>query len=99
MSDRVKVLLAAAEERHRRYSRRAALLEWLYLALFASIAALLFFGGAVYLLYGYDHRPFLAAGAALWTVGYVAYVLHVIYDVKAAEAARQVCELKCILEQ
>jgi hypothetical protein len=96
LSDRVKVLLAETEERRQRYSRRAAQLEWLYLTLFASTAVLLFFGGVVY-LYGYDYRPLFVVGATFSIAGYVAYILHIIYDGKAAEAARQVCELKCML--
>jgi preprotein translocase subunit Sss1 len=102
MSDEVKALLAAAEDAEescKMYSRRAALLEWLYLVLFISAMVFLFLGAVIHLLYGYDHRPPLAVSAVLWIVGYAVYLLHVIYDSKAAETARQVCILKCMLEK
>ena len=97
-----EVLMAAvekAEERYKRYSKRAALFEWLYLVLIVSVSAFLFLGAVVYLSYGYDYRPPFVVGATLWTAGCVAYILHVIYDVRAAETARQVCKLKCMFEQ
>jgi predicted nucleic acid-binding Zn ribbon protein len=101
MTDEVRALLAAvedAEERCKKYSRRAALLEWLYLVLLISAMVFLFLGAVMHLLYGYDHRPPLAVSAVLWIVGYAVYLLHVIYDSKAAETARQACELRCRLE-
>ncbi len=100
-TDEVKALLVAledAEERRERYSRRAALLESLYLPLFAVGMAFLFLGAVVHTLYGYDHRPLLVVSATLWVAGYVSYVMYIIYDSKTAETARQVCELKCMLE-
>ena len=98
MSDRIKILLDAAEERRRRYGRRAALLEWLYLVLLISASAILFLGAVVHLHYGYDYRPLYVVAAALWAAGCAAYILYIIYDIKANEAARQACELRCVLE-
>jgi len=98
MSDRIKILLDVAEERHRRYGRRAALLEWLYLVLLISASAIMFLGAVVHLHYGYDYRPLYVVTTALWAAGYVTCVLYIIYDIKANEAARQACELRCMLE-
>jgi hypothetical protein len=101
MNDDIRVLLATvqeAEEKHRRYRRRATLFEWLYLVLFISAMCFLFLGATIHLLYGSDHRPLLLISATLWVAGYVAYILYVIYDSKTAETARQTCELRCMLE-
>ncbi len=101
MTDEVKSLLAAledAEERRERYSRRAALFDLLYLPLFVVSFAFLFLGAVVHTLYGYDHRPLLVVSATLMVIGYLSYILYVIYDSKAAEAARQACELRCMLK-
>jgi uncharacterized membrane protein SpoIIM required for sporulation len=101
MSDEVRTLLAAVqeiEEERRRYSRRAALLELLYLVLLMSAMASLFLGAVIHLLYGYDHRPPFVISAMLWIAGYASYILYVIYDSKTAETARQACELRCMLE-
>jgi hypothetical protein len=101
MTDSVKALLDAvqeAEERRIRCGKRAAQLEQLYIVLIVAAATVMFLGAVVYLLYGYDHRPLFAASAVLFVVGYAAYILYVVYDVKAAEAAKQACELRCALE-
>ncbi len=97
MTDEVKTLLMQTEERYRRYSKRAALFDLLYLPLFALSMAFLFLGAVVHTLYGYDHRPLLVVSATLMVIGYLSYILYIIYDSKAAEVARQVCELRCML--
>ncbi len=93
-----ETLLQEIEERYKWYSRQAALLESLYLVLLALSMAFLFLGAVVNTLYGYDHRPLLVVSATLFTVGYMTYILYIIYDGRAAETARQVRELKRTLK-
>ncbi len=97
MTDEVKALLAQVEERRRRYSRRVALFDLLYLPLLVVSMAFLFLGAVVNTLYGYDHRPLVVVSATLWVAGYLSYILYTIYDGRAAETTRQACELRCML--
>ena len=93
MNDKVKALLAAAEsaeERCRRYSRRAALCDRLSFALYIPATALMLLGATAY-FYGYDYRLPFAVSVALWIAGYAAYILRDVYDSRAAEAARKAC--------
>ena len=100
MTDDVKALLAAAEERRRRYSRRATLLERLTFALHipAFVATAVSLAAA---FYGWWQAARLigAMGLALWSAGYVSFILYSIYKHKATEAARQACTLRCIIEK
>jgi predicted nucleic acid-binding Zn ribbon protein len=98
MDNKIKILLAKAKERRKMYSRRAALCDELALALYIPAMVFMLFGVAAY-FFGYDHRPPFAISTVLWIAGYAAYILHVIYDGKAVEAARQVCILECMLER
>ena len=94
MNDEVKALLAAAEsaeERCRRYSRRAALCDRLSFALYITATALMLLGATAYFFYGYDYRLPFAVSVALWIAGYAAYILRDVYDSRAAEAARKAC--------
>ena len=98
MDNKIKMLLAGAKERREMYSRRAALCNKLALMLYIPAMAFMLFGVAAY-FFGYDYRPPFAVSNVLWIAGYAAYILHVIYDGKAVEAARQVCILECVLER
>jgi small-conductance mechanosensitive channel len=94
MNDKVKALLAAAEsaeERCRRYSRRAALCDRLSFALYITATALMLLGATAYFFYGYDYRLPFAVSATLWIAGYAAYILRDVYDSRAAKAARKAC--------
>ncbi len=99
-TDEVKALLVAledAEERYRRYGRRADLFDLLYLPLLILGFVFLLLGAVVYELYGYDHRPLLIVSIVLWAAGYLSYILHIIYNSRAVKAAKQACELRCML--
>ncbi len=100
MSDEVRTLLAAAEgaeERRRRYSRVAELLDKLFFTLLVAAAFVLAAGVVTYLLY--SHRLLASIGVALSISMYVALILRDIYRYKAAKAARQACELRCIIAE
>ncbi len=93
-TDRVESLLAAArdaEERCRRYSRQAALLDNASLILYISAAVVFGASLAAYLLYGSGYMPLIAAGLALWWSAAAARILYHNYDSKAAKAAEQAC--------
>jgi len=96
MSAEVSEFLAAArkaEERYKKYSRVADMLDRLALALyipaFAVTAVGLAVGLVAYLLYSMPHL--VIAGLSLWIAGYAAYILHNVYSHEAAKAARQAC--------
>jgi positive regulator of sigma E activity len=98
-SDEVKGLLAAAEdaeERCRRYGRRAALFARLALALYVVAAVAYALTVAAYLLYSW--WQVVVASTALWTAGYASYMLHDHYSRKAAKAARQSCIYRKVAE-
>ena len=92
MSAEVKALIAAAEEteeRCKRYSRVADMLDKLALALYIPALATSVAGLATYLLYNVQHVA--VAGLALWATGYAAYILRNVYDYRAVRAARRAC--------
>jgi hypothetical protein len=64
------------------------------LVLYISGLALLLLVAVAHFAYGYDYKPPLAAGAALWIAGYVAYMLREVYSYKAAKAAERACVLR-----
>jgi hypothetical protein len=64
------------------------------LVLYISGLALLLLAAVAHFAYGYDYKPPLAAGAALWIAGYVAYMLREVYSYKAAKAAERACVLR-----
>jgi small-conductance mechanosensitive channel len=91
IDDKVKALLAAAEDAERRckeYSRRAALLDKLSLALLPAFIVITI-GLVAYVLYGL--WQVVVTGLVFWLVGYVAYILRDVYSYRAAKAARQTC--------
>jgi ABC-type transport system involved in cytochrome bd biosynthesis fused ATPase/permease subunit len=92
MSAEVKALLAAAEEaedRCKRYSRVADMLDRLTLALYIPAFVATAVGLAAHMFYGW--WQIAAAGLALWIAGYAAYILRDVYGDKAAKSARQAC--------
>jgi len=92
VSVEVKALLAAAEvveERCKRYSRVADVLDKLTLALYIPATVATAIGLATYMLYSMPHL--VATSLALWIVDYAAYILRDVYSGKAAKAARQAC--------
>jgi len=92
VSVEVKALLAAAEEteeRCRRYGRLATQLDRLTFALYMPAFVVITTGLVAYMLYS---MPYLVtAGLALWTAGYVAYILRDVYSDKATKAAEAAC--------
>jgi len=91
IDDKVKALLAAAEDAERRckeYSRRAALLDKLSLALLPAFIVIVA-GLVAYVLYGL--WQVVVTGLVFWLVGYAAYILRDVCSYRAAKAARQAC--------
>jgi len=92
VSAEVKALLAAAEEaeeRYRRYSRVADMLDKLTLPLYIPAFVATAAGLVAYLLHSIPHL--VIASLALWTAGYVAYILRDVYSDKATKAAEAAC--------
>ena len=92
VSAEVKALLAAAEEteeRYRRYSRVADMLDRLTLPLYIPASAVTVAGLVAYLLYGIQHVA--AIGLALWIVNYARLILYVVSGYMAVKAARRAC--------
>ena len=99
MSAEVKALIAAAEEaeeRCKRYSRVADMLDRLTLALYIPASAVTVAGLVAYLLHGIQHL--VIAGLALWVAGYAAYILRDVYSSKATKAAGQACVFRRLAE-
>jgi uncharacterized membrane protein len=100
-TDRVRGLLAAAqdaEERYRRYSRTADLLIRLSFTLYISALAVMVTGAVAYFAYGWEWQTAASVGLVLAVAGYVAYILHNIYFDKAVKAVRQACVYKTVAE-
>ena len=99
MSAEVKALIAAAEEaeeRCKRYSRVADMLDRLTLALYIPALVATAVGLVAYLLHSIPHL--VATSLALWIAGYVAYILRDVYSYRAVKAARQTCVFRHLAE-
>jgi len=99
MSGEVDALLAAAEEaeeRCKRYSRIANMLDKLTLALYIPALVTTAAGLVAYLLHNIPQVA--AAGLVLWTAGYAAYILRDVYSSRATKAARQACVFRRLAE-
>ena len=99
MSEEIRSLLAAAreaEERCKRYSRVADMLDRLTLALYIPALAVTAVGLVAHLLYGMPQMA--AAGLALWIAGYAAYILRDVYSYRAVKAARRACVFRRVAE-
>jgi hypothetical protein len=95
----VETLLAVArdaEERCRRYSRVASMLDRLTLALYILAFATVATGLVAHMLYGL--WQIVVAGLALWVAGYAVYILRDVYSDKTTKAAETACIYRCTAE-
>jgi ABC-type multidrug transport system fused ATPase/permease subunit len=100
-TDKIRALLAAAqdaEERYRRYSKTADTLIKLSFMLYASALAVMVAVAVAYFAYGWEWQTAASVGLALAIAGYAAYMLHDIYNGRAVKAARQACVYKTVAE-
>ena len=92
VSAEVKALIAAAqetEERYRRYSRVADMLDRLTLPLYIPAFVATAAGLVAYLLHSIPHL--VIASLALWIAGYAAYILRDVCSGKAVKATEAAC--------